>query len=91
MAEPSEQRKGTPTEKMVAAAKTAAERHGVKVPDEFDTDFDICKKFLDEYLTKPTPKAVAFADKIAKEKGLTVPDAARANARDLSAWIDANK
>ena len=91
MAEPSEQRKGTPTEKMVAAAKTAADRHGVALPEDFDKDFDVCKKFLDEYLTKPTPKALTFAEKIAKEKGLTIPDAARTNARDLSAWIDANK
>lgn len=91
MAEPTEQRKGTPTEKMVAAAKTAAERHGVKLPQDFETDFEICKKFLDEYLTKPTPKAVSFAEKIAREKGLTIPDEARASAKDLSAWIDTHK
>jgi DNA topoisomerase-3 len=91
MAEPTEQRKGTPTEKMVAAAKTAAERHGVALPEDFDKDFDSCKKFLDEYLTKPTPKALSFAEKIAKDKGLTIPDNARVNAKDLSAWIDENK
>jgi len=91
MADTNEQRKGTPTEKMVAAAKTAAERHGVKLPADFDKDFDVCKKFLDEYLAKPTPKALSFAEKIAKEKGLTLPDEARTNAKALSAWIDANK
>lgn len=91
MAEPSEQRKGTPTEKMVAAARTAAERHGVELPEDFDKEFEVCKAFLDEYLAKPTPKALSFADKIAKEKRLTIPDSARTTARELSAWIDANK
>lgn len=91
MAESNEQRKGTPTEKMVTAAKTAAERHGVELPKDFDKDFDICKAFLDQYLAKPTPKALSFAEKIAAEKGLTIPDSARANAKELSAWIDANK
>ncbi|KVP65552.1 hypothetical protein WJ96_04070 [Burkholderia ubonensis] len=91
MAEANEKRKSAPTEKMIAAAKTAAERHDVKLPQDFDTDFEVCKKFLDEYLTKPTPKALSFAEKIAKDKGLTIPDEARVNAKELSAWIDANK
>jgi DNA topoisomerase-3 len=91
MADANEQRKSAPTEKMVAAAKTAAERHGVTLPEDFDKDFEVCKKFLDEYLNKPTPKAVAFAEKIAKDKGLSIPAEARLTAKDLSAWIDANK
>lgn len=91
MAEAKEQRKSTPTEKMVAAAKAAADRHGVKLPKEFDKDFQVCKAFLDEYLTKPSPKALSFAEKIAKDKGLSIPDAARVNAKELSTWIDANK
>lgn len=86
-----EKSKREPTEKMVAAAKTAAERHGAKLPKSFDKDFEVCKAFLDEYLTKPTPKALSFAEKIAKDKGLILPDAARINAKELSAWIDANK
>ncbi|KVP40082.1 hypothetical protein [Burkholderia ubonensis] len=91
MAEANEKRKSAPTEKMIAAAKAAAERHDVKLPKDFDTDFEVCKKFLDEYLTKPSPKALSFAEKIAKDKGLTIPDEARVNAKELSAWIDANK
>lgn len=91
MAETTEQKKGTPTEKMVEAAKKAAERHGVKLPKDFDKSFDACKAFLDEYLNKPTPKAIGFAEKIAKDKGLEIPAEARANGKELSAWIDANK
>ncbi len=86
-----EKNKREPTEKMVAAAKTAAERHGAKLPKGFDKDFDVCKTFLDAYLTRPTPKALSFAEKIAKDKGLELPDGARLNAKELSAWIDANK
>ena len=91
MAEAADKTKREPTEKMVAAAKTAADRHGVKLPKGYDKEFDVCKAFLDEYLTKPTPKALSFAEKIAKDKGLTIPDSARTNAKDLSAWIDGNK
>ncbi len=91
MAEANEKRKSAPTEKMVAAAKTAAERHGVKLPENYDSDFETCKAFLDTYLAKPTEKALGYAEKIAKEKGLALPDEARLNSRDLSAWIDANK
>lgn len=91
MAQASTENKREPTEKMVAAAKTASERHGVKLPKGYDKDFEVCKAFLDQYLVKPTPKALAFAEKIAKDKGLTIPDAARLNAKELSAWIDAQK
>lgn len=82
---------GAPTEKMIASAKSAAERQGVKLPKDYATNFDACKTFLDTYLAKPSPKALAFAEKIAKEKGVTVPDAAKVTGKDLSAWIDQNK
>lgn len=84
-------KKGSPTEKMVDSAKKAAERHSVKLPKAFDTDFDVCKAFLDEYINKPTAKALSYAEKIASDKGTTVPEEVRANSKDLSAWIDANK
>ncbi|GBG14416.1 metal ABC transporter permease [Novimethylophilus kurashikiensis] len=86
-----ERKRGGPTEKMVESAKKAAERHGVALPKGFDTDFDTCKGFLDVYLSKPTPKALSFAESIAKDKGLELPEVARNSAKDLSAWIDANK
>ncbi|HDR9103495.1 hypothetical protein [Paraburkholderia sp. A3RO-2L] len=91
MAEATEKRKSAPTEKMVAAARSAATRHGVELPAEFENDFDVCKAFLDAYLSKPTEKAVSFAERIAKDKGLMLPDEVKANSRELSAWIDANK
>lgn len=93
MADANENQKksNAPTEKMVNAAKTAAERHSVKLPKDYDKNFDVCKAFLDEYLSKPSPKALSFAEKIAKEKGVPLPDEARASGKELSAWIDANK
>jgi len=91
MAEANEKRKGAPTEKMVTAAQNAAARHEVELPEGYATTFDVCKAFLDEYLTKPTKKALGLAERIAKDKGLTIPDEARVNSRELSAWIDANK
>ncbi|MEX3984242.1 hypothetical protein AB4Y45_35385 [Paraburkholderia sp. EG287A] len=86
-----ERRKGAPTPKMLTAATNAATRHGVQLPETAETDFDVCKAFLDEYLSKPTEKALKYAHGIAKDKGLTVPEAALTDARELSAWIDSNK
>lgn len=91
MAEATDKRKSAPTEKMVAAAANAAERHGVALPESYKESFDVCKAFLDEYLTKPSPKALKFADKIAADKGVELPESARLNAKELSTWIDAHK
>lgn len=84
-------RNNPPTEKMQTAAKNAATRHGVELPDNALTDFDVCKAFLDEYLNKPTAKQISFASKIASDKNLTVPAELFSNSRELSVWIDANK
>ncbi|WP_126223606.1 hypothetical protein [Burkholderia ambifaria] len=89
--ESQERRKGSPTPKMVEAAKGAAARHGVSLPENYETDFEVCKTFLDLYLAKPSPKALSFAERIAKDKGLELPDSVRSNAKELSAWIDANR
>lgn len=93
MAEPTPDtpRKGMPTERMITAAVTAAARHNVPLPTDYDRNFDICKSFLDEYLSRPTPKAIAFAQKIADEKGLDLPPAVLVSGKELSAWIDANR
>ena len=84
-------RKGKPTERMVAAAVSAGARHSVKPPKGFDQDFDVCKAFLDHYLSMPTPKAIAFAQTIASEKGIELPAAVLVNGKELSAWIDENR
>jgi len=89
--ESQERRKGSPTPKMVEAAKGAASRHGVTLPENYEDDFEVCKAFLDLYLAKPSPKALSFAERIAKDKGIELPDSARSNAKELSAWIDANR
>lgn len=91
MTESTDRKKSGPTEKMIAAGKAAAERHGIPLPKAFATDYDVAKKFLDAYLSKPSPKALAFAETIAKNAGVEVPAEAKADAKQLSAWIDAHK
>lgn len=86
-----EKQKSTPTEKMLAAAKAAASRHNVDLPPGLETDFEVCKTFLDAYLNKPSPKALSFAERIAKEKNLAIPAETLASAKELSSWIDQNK
>lgn len=83
--------RAAPTERMIAAALAAAKRHSVKLPPNLDSDFEVCKAFLDQYLSTPSPKALEYAHSIARDKGLTIPDEELHNARALSAWIDANK
>ena len=41
---------GKPTEKMIATAKSVAERKGLKLPKGYSTNFDACRDFLDEHL-----------------------------------------
>lgn len=84
-------RKGTPTEKMIAAAFNASVRHGVKLPANYESDFDVCRDFLEVYLTMPTPKAIAFAQQIALEQGIELPAAVLASGKALSSWIDEHR
>ena len=76
---------------MISAGTAAAERHSVKLPKDFATDYDVAKEFLDKYLSKPSPKAISFAERIAKDCGKEIPAEALVDAKQLSAWIDANK
>lgn len=41
---------GKPTDKMVATAKSVAEKKNAKLPKAYATDFQACKDFLDEHL-----------------------------------------
>ena len=41
-----------PTEKMLAAARAVAKRHGVDVPADAEKSFDACREFLNDYPRK---------------------------------------
>lgn len=89
-----------PTPKMVAAAKSVAERKGIRLPGGVTTDSARCRAFLDEHLgprqvgeggerpTGPSERQIALAQSLAERTGAQIPEAALASARDLSAWID---
>jgi DNA topoisomerase-3 len=91
-----------PTPKMVAAAKSVAERKGIKLPAGVITDSAKCRAFLDEHLgsrpageggerpaVNPSEKQLALAKSLAERTGTQIPEAALASSRDLSAWFDA--
>ena len=93
---------GKPTPKMLAAAKAISERKGIKLPPKCMTDNAVCRKFLEEHLPRrdpntpagsypPSEKQVEFAERISGSIGKPIPPGARENAKELSAWIDANK
>jgi DNA topoisomerase III len=76
-----------------------------KPPRGYTKSAEVCRQFLDQHAPKraedpgagnsatlgPSAAQQAFAERIARDKSITVPDDARASARSLSAWIDANK
>ncbi|MCB4823291.1 DNA topoisomerase [Roseicella aerolata] len=82
-----------------------AARLKLKPPRGYTKSAELCRQFLDRHAPKrpegsdtggsaaPGPSAAqqAFAERIARDRGITVPEEARASARSLSAWIDANK
>lgn len=81
-------KRSAPTDKMLAAAKRAAERHGVPLPQEAEDNFEACRQFLDTYINKPSDKQISFAQKLAEENGVEVPAELMTDAKGLSAWID---
>lgn len=90
----SENRSSKPTDKMLEYAKNIAKKIAVRIPDEVMTDYEACKKFIDDNkdaANKPSEKQEKFAKSIAERKGIEVPAAILANGRELSAWIDAHK
>lgn len=101
MQEPNATRTNKPTDKMVSFAESIAKRLEIPVPDEARESFDACKAFIDTNKDAPgkdgstglapTEKQLSFANNIAAKRGLTIPGEVRANRRELSAWIDANK
>ena len=91
-----------PTPKMVAAAKSVAERKGIKLPAGVATDSAKCRAFLDGHMgprptgeggeravSGPSEKQLAFARSLAERAGVLLPEPVQTSARDLSAWIDA--
>ncbi|WP_174437011.1 hypothetical protein [Azospirillum brasilense] len=48
-APPSGARRKAPTDKMVAFARSLADRKGVELPNTVLQDFDSCRQFLDQH------------------------------------------
>lgn len=82
-----------------------AARLKVKPPAGYTKSAEACRGFLDRHAPKragaegasdgparePSAAQRLFAERIAQERGTTVPEEAKASARALSAWIDANR
>jgi len=90
---------GKPTERMVAAAKSVAERKGVKLPKGVLSDAAACRAFLDEHLGArqqqegggprlPSEKQVQLARSLSERAGLDLPAEVLKDAATLSRWID---
>lgn len=83
-----------PSDNQIAFAEKISAAFGVPLPDGLRTSRDVCKAFLDQHAGKPFPpteKQLGFANRIASNKGVSIPSEVLADAKQLSAWIDANK
>ncbi|MBZ6078911.1 type IA DNA topoisomerase [Microvirga puerhi] len=90
-----------PSDKMIALAQKMAASKNVSLPEGYNTDFSVCKTFLDAQLPKdqnaqqgPRPaseKAIEFAKGIEARTGKKIPEAALKDGIKLSKWIDTNK
>lgn len=92
-----------PTEKMVAMARSIAERQKVTLPRGTLTDSQKCRAFLDTHLgpreggsgsagagsRAPSQKQMDFARQIAARIGTAIPAEAVQSSAGLSKWIDA--
>jgi hypothetical protein len=80
----------TPTPKMLEFAHKTAARCGVSLPEEAETDFEACKRFLDEWVEKlpPSKKMIKYAQRIAAAEKIEIPKAILASQRKLGQWID---
>jgi len=83
-----------PSDAQIAFAEKISNTFGIPLPENLQTDREVCKAFLDEHAGKPFPpteKQLGFANRIAESKGLSIPDDVLTDSKKLSAWIDTNK
>jgi DNA topoisomerase-3 len=94
-----------PSPAMRKFVEDLAARLKVKPPSGYTKSAEACRGFLDRHAPKradaegagggpahePSAAQRLFAERIAQERGTTVPEEAKASARSLSAWIDANR
>ncbi len=81
-----------PSAKMIQAAESCAARQGVPLPENFKTDYNACKAFLDENMSSgpypPSDKQIALVEKMIEEKGKKPPEGWREDSRIVSAYLD---
>ena len=93
-----------PTPAMRRYAAALARRKGLKPPRGYTRSSAICRAFLEQHATgqapregagktpaQPSPAQLSYAEALARQQGIVIPDAAKASARAMSKWIDANR
>jgi DNA topoisomerase-3 len=90
-----------PSEKVIAWAKKISAEKGIALPDAVVKDAMAMRLWLDQHAPKreagaggvyaPSEKQVNFARSLAERSGQSIPDEALADAKKLSAWIDATQ
>ena len=82
---------GTPTDKMIEAAKRMAARKREKPPRGYTTDFETCRSYLDANSNQaPSASKLELARNIAAKKGLALPAEAADDWKACQAFLDAH-
>lgn len=83
---------GKPTAPMLKAVQGIQRRLKIMAPPAVLTDFEDCKAFLDQHMTKgpfpPSEKQAALVRKLEKEKGESAPEGWERDSKIASAFID---
>lgn len=82
-----QRRRGTPNEKVIAAANRVAERLGINIPEGVSKSFDACRGFLDANPLPPSERQLAFARALSEEHGEKIPKECLGDPRKLRGWI----
>lgn len=83
-----------PKEGSLNLAKKIAQEANLKLPEGIESDYRICKKFIDENQNKskrpPSEKQIYLAEKIAKEQNLKLPNNYKEDWKICSDFITKN-
>lgn len=76
-----------PTPNMTNFACKIATRHQIPVPVEAMYDFEVCRKFIDQWGSKPTIKQQALVKALASKQNRAIPDNVLADTKALLPFL----
>ncbi len=76
-----------PTPNMTEFAAKIATRHHMPVPTDALADFEVCRKFIDQWASKPTAKQIALVKALAARQNTAIPTKVLEDAKTLQTFL----